>query len=98
MSLRDLETRVSRLERGSGGSDALLKFGDGKTVAVNIRDPLSLTLAAMRREHSRDMGREIPETRHSRTLNLFERAASVSCDAEPLIGMAHDVLHAEVRR
>lgn len=98
MNLGDLQRRLNKLERGSSSNDALLRFDDGKTVAVNIRDPLALVCAAMRREHARDMGYEIPETRHSRTLNLFERAASVTCGSEPMIELAHSVLHSEVRR
>jgi hypothetical protein len=91
MSLRDLEHRLKRLERGSGGSDAVLRFSDGKSIAVNVRDPLGLVLASFRREHARDMGKDIPESRYSRTMNLLSRAVSVSCDPEPLIGLAHNV-------
>ena len=93
MRSRTLGERLAQLERGSGGNDALLNFDDGKTVALNIRDPLALVCAAMRREHARDMGYEIPETRHRQTLDLLQRAASVTCDREPLVTLAHSVLH-----
>ena len=90
MKIADLRHRVSKLERGSI-NDTLLRFADGSTLAVRVGDPLALTLAAMRRQHARDMGCEIPETRHRRTLDLLQRAESVDCGSEPLIGLAHNV-------
>lgn len=95
MSLRSLGERVRRLEGRGNNADAVLEFSNGQTVAVRVVDVLGLVCDAMRRTYARNSGEALPTSRHDRTLNAFERAASISTGCEPLVEMTFDVLHSE---
>jgi|SRR5579875_1576978 len=95
MNRGGLKRRLNKLERGSGGGDAVLRFSDGTTIAMTVRDPLGLVLASFRRAHARDTGHEVTESPYSRALDLLQKVECVDCPAEPLIKLAHDVLHSQ---
>jgi hypothetical protein len=49
MRFDSLENRVTNLERKSGSQDGLLRFADGSSRAVRIRNPLAVLCACIAR-------------------------------------------------
>lgn len=99
MSYDRLETRLRAVEEDRSTSDALLRFDDGSTRAVRVKDPLSLLLDAMR-ERSRQLGppegseddprpENPPLTRHAEAIKLIGRAERIESD-DPLLNLVFE--------
>ena len=88
----DFERRLSRLERGGKVNEAELLFPDGSVRALPVRDPLGLCLASFRRVHAQISGEPEPQSEFAHQLDLLGRCSAVRCEAEPLVGIAHDSL------
>ena len=82
--LSSLRKRVLNLERQSSAGNATLRFADGTTRAIVIRDPLGLVLARFRRIHARDEGLSCPESPFDAQIELLDRAESIE-SVEPLL-------------
>jgi hypothetical protein len=78
------------LKKTRRGDGALILPGGG-TIAVQLSDPLGLTLAAMRRQHGRLCGQPTVSS-FDRTLDLLERAIDVGPESPPLLGVAWSAL------
>jgi hypothetical protein len=87
----NVHRRLLALERKQKRGDGLLILPGGGTVAIQLSDPLGLTLAAMRRQHGRLCGQPT-ESRFDRTLDLLERAVDIGPESPPLLGVAWSVL------
>lgn len=82
MRISTLATRVLRLEQNSGSGCIALRFGDGSTRSVRVRDVLGLLLAAWRRRSATLGGLAIEP---NITLDLIGSAEGIVATNDPLI-------------
>lgn len=98
MSYDRLETRLRAVEEDRSTSDALLRFDDGSSRAISLRDPLSILCDAMRlrsgqlgapegAEDNREP--EPPAIQHSEAIGLLGRAAGMESH-DPLLHLVFD--------
>ncbi|HUZ47312.1 MAG TPA: hypothetical protein VMW54_11810 [Terriglobia bacterium] len=69
-----------KIEQKSVARDVVLRFDDGSTRAVRVRDPLSVVLASWSRRHSETTGKPAPESKYDAALDLFDAAETVESD------------------
>ncbi len=88
----NFDARLKKLEARRGAGDAVLSMPGGGGVALRVRDPLALLLAAMRAEYFAMTGDEDPSgpSRYSSQLALLGRADC--CTGATVVALAHDVL------
>jgi hypothetical protein len=77
MRIRDLTNRILQLEKRTGTGTFILRFPDGSSRALSIRDPLALLLACFRRQHAKLAGRPCPTSIYDNTLALMANAERI---------------------
>jgi hypothetical protein len=93
MRFEKLRNRLSSLEVKRGVQDAQLRFADGSTRVVHIRDPLGCLCDVWRKKSAQIRGKPETESPHDKTIALFSRAERVDADDSFL-----QLLHEEAQK
>jgi hypothetical protein len=93
MSIERLKARLGRLEERIGGSNVVLRFPNGSSRAMRLRDPLGCLLAAFRARSARIEGEACEE---NETLALIGLAESIEPN-DALLLLLHDSARALAR-